>query len=324
MPPKLEEDRPYRGTRAGAKGRKKKFYNIQDDLVRACWRLFSVRVAKATFEDISEGHHRAVLQFNEAGDDIEEDHLVWEDLAGYYPELSEAVRAVVERRGAAEGAPSSSRAPGPKAKWQPKAKAKEPAGPPPAKAKPKEPAGPPPSKTKAPSLAIPASTRDLYQPSRRDPLRRGRVTAEEPTEAEDVGTRSRSQPPAGDTGVDLSAAGGALERPSLHEARRARTPPGTRAAETGFIRDLRLRGSVLASLHCGEQAEPEATAEEQPAEEPTAEEVKTEEAEVVADAEGAAEGAPIGETEEEGQSEGAAQGAQEEEEHEPDAEVEVE
>ena len=312
MPPKAEEDRPYRGTRAGPKARKRRFYQIQDDLVEAGQRLFSVRVQKATFEDISDGHHAAVLEFNEAGGlRIDEEHPIWEDLAGYYPELSRAVAAVVERRGAATSAPSSSsKAPAPKAKWQPKAKAKEPAEPPPAKAK-----------AKARALGITGPTKDLYQPSRRDPLRRRRVPPAEELEEDDVGTRSRSEPPPGDASVDLSAAGGALESTTLKSARRARTPPRTRAAETGLIRDLRLRGSVLASLHCGEQAEPEATEEEPTAGEPTAkeepataEEAEAEETEGQQDhtvsAEGAAEGAP-------------GEGAEEEEEPEQDVEVEV-
>ena len=90
MPPKAEEDRPYRGTRAGPKARKRRFYQIQDDLVEAGQRLFSVRVQKATFEEISDGHHTAVLEFNEAGGlRIDEEHLIWEDLAGYYPETRE-------------------------------------------------------------------------------------------------------------------------------------------------------------------------------------------------------------------------------------------
>ena len=188
MPPKAEEDRPYRGTRAGPKARKRRFYQIQDDLVEAGQRLFSVRVQKATFEEISDGHHTAVLEFNEAGGlRIDEEHPIWEDLAGYYPELSRAVAAVVERRGAAQSAPSSSKAPAPKAKWQPKAKAKEPAEPPPAKAK-----------AKARALGITGPTKDLYQPSRRDPLRRRRVPPAEELEEDDVGTRSRSEPPPGD------------------------------------------------------------------------------------------------------------------------------
>ncbi|CAE7947096.1 unnamed protein product [Symbiodinium sp. KB8] len=312
MPPKAEEDRPYRGTRAGPKARKRRFYQIQDDLVEAGQRLFSVRVQKATFEEISDGHHTAVLEFNEAGGlRIDEEHPIWEDLAGYYPELSRAVAAVVERRGAAQSAPSSSsKAPAPKAKWQPKAKAKEPAEPPPAKAK-----------AKARALGITGPTKDLYQPSRRDPLRRRRVPPAEELEEDDVGTRSRSEPPPGDASVDLSAAGGALEGTTLGSARRARTPPRTRTAEAGFIRDLRLRGSVLASLHCGEQAEPEATEEEPTAGEPTAKEepATAEEAEVeetegqqdyTVSAEGAAEGAP-------------GEGAEEEEEPEQDVEVEV-
>ena len=153
-------------------------------------------------------------------------------------------------------------------------------------------------------------------------MRRRRVPAAEELVEEDVGTRSRSEPPPGDAPVDLSAAGGALESTPLRSARRARTPPRTRAAETGFIRDLRLRGSVLASLHCGEQAEPEATEEEPTAEEPTVKEepATTGEAEAeetegqqdhIVSAEGAAEGAP-------------GEGAEEEEDPEQDVEVEIE
>ncbi|CAE7911414.1 unnamed protein product, partial [Symbiodinium necroappetens] len=195
------------------------------------------------------------------------------------------------------------------------AKSKEPAEPPPAKAK-----------AKAPALGITGPTKDLYQPFRRDPLRRRRVPAAEELVEEDVGTRSRSEPPPGDASVDLSAAGGALENTPLRSARRTRTPPRTREAETGFIRDLRLRGSVLASLHRAEQAEPEATEEEPTAEEPTAkeepattDEAKAEEAEEetgghqdhIVSAEGAAEGAP-------------GEGAEEEEDPEQDVEIEVE
>ncbi|CAE7577448.1 unnamed protein product, partial [Symbiodinium sp. KB8] len=122
-----------------------------DDLVEAGQRLFSVRVQKATFEEISDGHHTAVLEFNEAGGlRIDEEHLIWEDLAGYYPETREQLLRLPSAGVLLQAHQA---------------------------------------KAKAPALGITGPTKGLYQPFRRDPLRRRRVPAAEELVEEDVGTR---------------------------------------------------------------------------------------------------------------------------------------
>ena len=133
MPPKAQQaaDKPYRGGRAGAKQRKRHFYNAQDRIIEEGRRLFGVRVGRVEFENTSDAHFELTLSFADA-ENVGRYSEIWAEVVEFSPELQRAVSEAAgldEEEGAPnlEGAAAASGSRGPKAtsKWQPKAKAKQ-------------------------------------------------------------------------------------------------------------------------------------------------------------------------------------------------------
>ena len=306
MPPKGAQQQPHRGTRAGYKSRKKTFYEAQDIVQQATYDTFGVWLSKRTYDRLTQQEVDLVCEFILL-DERPIEHEIWDRIGRFYREVSAAIGRA--RRGAEEAARA------PESGEGAAAASSEPSAPSKAAA-PKQQPKPLATKPKAaPKLGISGPTKDLYFPSRRDPLRERRAPEEE-REEEDTSGRPASEPRQRhrSRSVDLGAAGGAPRAESLTRSRRVRTPPRRRAQESRNVQELRLRGNLFAAL-AAEDSDVEVEVEvDEPApktaDDPEQEEEQEQEAEPPAP-EGAAFGAP-GEN---------AEGAEEEEA--PEADVEV-
>ena len=280
----------------------------------ASYDTFGVWLSKRTYDRLTQAEIDLVCEFVLL-DERPIEHEIWDRIGRFYREVSAAIGRA--RRGAEEAARA------PESGEGAAAASSEPSAPSKAAA-PKQQPKPQAAKPKAaPKLGISGPTKDLYFPSRRDPLRRGRAPAEE-QEEEDTSGRPASEPRQRyrSRSVDLGAAGGAPRAESLTRSRRVRTPPRRRAQESRSVQELRLRGNLFAALAAEdsdvdvevEVDEPAPKAADDPEQEEQEEQEEEQEQEAEPPApEGAAFGAP-GEN---------AEGAEEEEAPEADVEVEV-
>ena len=104
----MQGEKPYRGARAGAKQRKRHFYEAQDRLQEVSLRIWNIRVRRREYETTTE----VVVRFGSLADEVDADHLIWADLTDFYPELWAAFTDITAE-------PSQSSRP---RHWQPKAR----------------------------------------------------------------------------------------------------------------------------------------------------------------------------------------------------------
>ena len=159
----MQGEKPYRGARAGAKQRKRHFYEAQDRLQEVSLRIWNIRVRRREYETTTDAHYEVVVRFGSLADEVDADHLIWADLTDFYPELWAAFTDITAE-------PSQSSRP---RHWQPKARSEAAAssggaaaGAPQPEAAASEPKAP----AAAPPLGVRGPTRDLYFPRRSDPL----------------------------------------------------------------------------------------------------------------------------------------------------------
>ena len=241
MPPKGVQQQPHRGTRAGYKSRKKTFYEAQDIVQQATYDTFGVWLSKRTYDRLTQEEIDLVCEFVLL-DERPIEHEIWDRIGRFYREVSAAIGRA--RRGAEEAARA------PESGEGAAAASSEPSAPSKAAA-PKQQPKPQAAKPKAaPKLGISGPTKDLYFPSRRDPLRRRRAPEEE-REEEDTSGRPASEPrqrhrsshtsrgfprgvavhPLSDSGEEGSASQGAAPGAPA----RPRAPPAKRPFERGEV-----------------------------------------------------------------------------------------